>query len=81
MKIAQQNINLHVTLEWDSESQAMTISIVHDGKTLLGQLRLPLNRATSLLTLRENRDAIAGVFLASVDSAAALLRKSAGAER
>jgi hypothetical protein len=60
-------IELHVTYEVALRSTA-TLTIESDDGEMLGQITLPYNERSEA-TIREGRDAYAGVFLASLTAA------------
>jgi hypothetical protein len=58
-------VDLHVSLDID---ERRTVMIVRCGDEFLGQVQLPFT-GVSMLMAREHRDALAGVFLASLTAA------------
>lgn len=66
-------MKLDVTFEWPEERGLMTMSVECDG-TLLGQLALTAFGRSGDTAIREQRDAMSGVFLSSFNAAVSRLR-------
>ena len=61
-------MKLELNVSVDDSPNAMSMTVYGDKKELLGELRLPNYRGGDI-SKRERRDAVAAMFLASLDAA------------